>query len=188
MSPSVHQKYETDDGVGGYRYQRIGRRAAALAMLAEKGYRVLAKNDAWRSHSVCHERRHGPRRRPHGASERHRHCVRRACLAATTGFRNSGCAWKARPIIFRRGNFDLHVDKFWIDYHENGSVKSYNSTLTVLEQRSRRWPPRPSPSMIHSSIKASGFISPVMATPGTKSKIARVNIKDKEHRQGGQDG
>ena len=55
-------------------------------------------------------------------------------LEAIMGFRNSACVWKARPTIFPRGNFDLQVDKFWIDYHENGSVKSYNSTLTVVEQ------------------------------------------------------
>ncbi|TLY18626.1 MAG: cytochrome c biogenesis protein ResB, partial [Nitrospirae bacterium] len=34
--------------------------------------------------------------------------------------------------------FDLHVDKFWIDYYDNGAVKSYNSTLTVIENGEKK--------------------------------------------------
>jgi len=32
----------------------------------------------------------------------------------------------------------LHVDKFWIDYYDNGAVKSYNSTLTVIENGEKK--------------------------------------------------
>ena len=54
-------------------------------------------------------------------------------LGPATDPKNSASALKAKPIILPRRNFDLKGDKFWIDYHENGSVKSYKSSLRVAE-------------------------------------------------------
>ena len=54
-------------------------------------------------------------------------------LGSYYGFQEFGVCLEGQTYHIPRGNFDLKVDKFWIDYHENGAVKSYNSTLTVLE-------------------------------------------------------
>jgi cytochrome c biogenesis protein len=54
-------------------------------------------------------------------------------LGNVLGFRDFGVCLEGETYHIPQGNFDLHVDKFWIDYHDNGAVKSYNSTLTVIE-------------------------------------------------------
>ena len=54
-------------------------------------------------------------------------------LGSYYGFQEFGVCLEGQTYHIPRGNFDLKVEKFWIDYHENGAVKSYNSTLTVLE-------------------------------------------------------
>jgi len=55
-------------------------------------------------------------------------------LGNVIGFRDFGVCLEGQTYHIPQGNFDLHVDKFWIDYYENGAVKSYNSTLTVIDQ------------------------------------------------------
>ena len=54
-------------------------------------------------------------------------------LGNVIGFRDFGVCLEGETYHIPQGNFDLHVDKFWIDYYDNGAVKSYNSTLTVIE-------------------------------------------------------
>jgi len=54
-------------------------------------------------------------------------------LGNILGFRDFGVCLEGETYHVPQGNFDLHVDKFWIDYYDNGAVKSYNSTLTVIE-------------------------------------------------------
>jgi cytochrome c biogenesis protein len=54
-------------------------------------------------------------------------------LGNVWGFRDFGVCLEGETYHIPQGNFDLHVDKFWIDYYDNGAVKSYNSTLTVIE-------------------------------------------------------
>ena len=49
-------------------------------------------------------------------------------LGSYYGFQEFRGVLRGQTYHIPRGNFDLRVDKFWIDYHENGSVKSYNST------------------------------------------------------------
>src|SRR5207245_8938762 len=54
-------------------------------------------------------------------------------LGNILGFRDFGVCLEGETYHVPQGNFDLHVDTFWIDYYDNGAVKSYNSTLTVIE-------------------------------------------------------
>ncbi len=54
-------------------------------------------------------------------------------LGNVLGFRDFGVCLEGETYHIPQGKFDLHVDKFWIDYYDNGAVKSYNSTLTVIE-------------------------------------------------------
>src|SRR3989475_4517826 len=59
-------------------------------------------------------------------------------LGNILGFRDFGVCLEGETYHVPQGNFDLHVDKFWIDYYENGAVKSYNSTLTVIENGEKK--------------------------------------------------
>ena len=54
-------------------------------------------------------------------------------LGTAFGFRDFGVCLEGQTYHIPQGKFDLHVDKFWIDYYDNGAVKSYNSTLTIIE-------------------------------------------------------
>src|SRR5438876_2393211 len=54
-------------------------------------------------------------------------------LGTIVGFRDFGVCLEGQTYHIPQGKFDLHVDKFWIDYYDNGAVKSYNSTLSVFE-------------------------------------------------------
>src|SRR2546425_12589862 len=59
-------------------------------------------------------------------------------LGNILGFRDFGVCLEGETYHVPQGNFDLHVVKFWIDYYENGAVKSYNSTLTVIENGEKK--------------------------------------------------
>jgi len=59
-------------------------------------------------------------------------------LGNSLGFRDFGVCLEGETYHVPQGSFDLHVDKFWIDYYDNGAVKSYNSTLTVLENGEKK--------------------------------------------------
>jgi cytochrome c biogenesis protein len=71
------------------------------------------------------------------------------------------------------------VDKFWIDYHENGAVKSYNSTLTVVEggQQQMTKTITVNDPLVYKGI---WFYQSSYGDAWDQIEIARVNIKDKE--------
>jgi cytochrome c biogenesis protein len=77
-----------------------------------------------------------------------------------------------------RGNFDLRVDKFWIDYHENGSVKSYNSTLTVIDQGT---PTTTKTITVNDPLVYKGiwFYQSSYGDAWDQIEAARINIKEK---------
>jgi cytochrome c biogenesis protein len=104
-----------------------------VGLLAEKGYRVLAKNDPQEVTLYATKGIMG-RVGAHMAHLSATVIVLGGLIGSYYGFQEFGVCLEGQAYHIPKGNFDLHVDKFWIDYHENGSVKSYNSTLTVLEQ------------------------------------------------------
>ena len=98
----------------------------------EKGYRVLAKNEGGEVTLYATKGVMGSV----GAHMAHLSAtviVLGGLLGSYYGFQEFGVCLEGQTYHIPRGNFDLKVEKFWIDYHENGAVKRYNSTLTVLE-------------------------------------------------------
>ena len=93
----------------------------------EKGYRVLAKNEAGEVTLYATKGVLG-RVGAHMAHLSATVIVIGGLLGSYYGFQEFGVCLEGQTYHIPRGNFDLKVDKFWIDYHENGSVKSYNST------------------------------------------------------------
>ena len=77
-----------------------------------------------------------------------------------------------------RGNFDLRIDKFWIDYHENGSAKSYNSTLTVVDEGA---PKITKTITVNDPLVYKGiwFYQSSYGDAWDQIEVARVNIKEK---------
>lgn len=56
-----------------------------------------------------------------------------AALSGIAGFRSFLKVHEGVPVSVPHGNFSIVLDKFWIDYYENGRVKDYFSTLTVID-------------------------------------------------------
>ncbi len=54
-------------------------------------------------------------------------------IGSVTGFRDFGVGLPGQTYWIPQGEFNLTVDKFWMDYYENGAIKSYNSTLSVSD-------------------------------------------------------
>tara|TARA_B100000315_G_scaffold253581_1_gene292659 strand:+ start:1079 stop:2524 length:1446 start_codon:yes stop_codon:yes gene_type:complete len=54
-------------------------------------------------------------------------------IGSVTGFRDFGVGLPGQTYWIPQGEFNLKVDKFWMDYYANGAIKSYNSTLTVID-------------------------------------------------------
>ncbi|MER3425284.1 MAG: cytochrome c biogenesis protein ResB, partial [Nitrospiraceae bacterium] len=107
--------------------------AGMVQLFAEKGYRVLAKND---SQEVTLYATKGILGRV-GAHMAHLSAtviVLGGLIGSFWGFQEFGVCLEGQTYHIPKGNFDLRIDKFWIDYYDNGAVKSYNSTLTVLEK------------------------------------------------------
>lgn len=103
----------------------------ALAF-AERGYRVLVKKDETETTIYATKGIMG-RVAAHVAHLSVTVIVIGGILGNVVGFRDFGVCLEGETYHIPQGNFDLHVDKFWIDYYDNGAVKSYNSTLTVIE-------------------------------------------------------
>lgn len=99
---------------------------------AERGYRVLVNKDATETTVFATKGIMG-RVAAHVAHLSVTIIVLGGILGNVWGFRDFGVCLEGQTYHIPQGNFDLHVDKFWIDYHENGAVKSYNSTLSVIE-------------------------------------------------------
>ncbi|OGW43720.1 MAG: hypothetical protein A2132_01350 [Nitrospirae bacterium RBG_16_43_11] len=56
-----------------------------------------------------------------------------AALSSAIGFRGFLPVYEGVPVNVPEGNFTIVLDKFWIDYYENGKVKDYFSTITVID-------------------------------------------------------
>jgi cytochrome c biogenesis protein len=95
------------------------------------------------------------------------------------GFQEFGVCLEGQTYHIPKGNFDLHVDKFWIDYHENGSVKSYNSTLTVLEQGQKM---ATKTITVNDPLVYKGiwFYQSSYGDSWDRIDVARVNVKEKD--------
>ena len=94
------------------------------------------------------------------------------------GFQEFGVCLEGQTYHIPRGNFDLRVDKFWIDYHENGSVKSYNSTLTVIDQGT---PTTTKTITVNDPLVYKGiwFYQSSYGDAWDQIEAARINIKEK---------
>ncbi len=55
-------------------------------------------------------------------------------IGSVAGFRDFGIGLPGETYYIPQGDFSLKVEKFWMDYYENGAIKSYNSTLTVVDK------------------------------------------------------
>lgn len=148
-----------------------------VRMLADRGYRVLARND---SQEVTIYATKGIMGRV-GAHMAHLSAtviVLGGLIGSYWGFQEFGVCLEGETYHIPKGNFDLHVDKFWIDYHDNGAVKSYNSTLTVVEdgQEALTKTITVNDPLVYKGI---WFYQSSYGNAWDRVKVARVNIKDK---------
>jgi cytochrome c biogenesis protein len=155
------------------------RLAEGLAqLLAEKGYRVLAKKDP-NEITVYGTKGIMGRVGAHVAHLSATVIVLGGLIGSLYGFQEFGVCLEGQTYHIPRGNFDLRIDKFWIDYHENGAVKSYNSTLTVLDGGREA---------LHKTItvndplvyKGIWFYQSSYGDSWDQVEMARLNIKDKQ--------
>ncbi len=144
----------------------------------EKGYRVLAKNEPGEVTVYATKGVLG-RVGAHMAHLSATVIVLGGLLGSYYGFQEFGVCLEGQTYHIPRGNFDLKVDKFWIDYHENGSVKSYNSTLTVLEggQFVLTKTITVNDPLVYKGI---WFYQSSYGDAWDQIEVARINIKDKQ--------
>lgn len=144
----------------------------------EKGYRVLAKNEPGEITIYATKGVLG-RVGAHMAHLSATVIVLGGLLGSYYGFQEFGVCLEGLTYHIPRGNFDLKVDKFWIDYHENGSVKSYNSTLTVVEGGESKLTKT---ITVNDPLVYKGiwFYQSSYGDAWDQIEVARVNIKDKE--------
>ena len=149
-----------------------------VGMLAEKGYRVLAKNDPQEVTLYATKGITG-RVGAHMAHLSATVIVLGGLIGSYYGFQEFGVCLEGQTYHIPKGSFDLHVDKFWIDYHENGSVKSYNSTLTVLEQGQKM---ATKTITVNDPLVYKGiwFYQSSYGDAWDRIDVARVNVKEKE--------
>ncbi|TLY14798.1 MAG: cytochrome c biogenesis protein ResB [Nitrospirae bacterium] len=148
-----------------------------VRMLAEKGYRVLAKNEP---HEATLYATKGVMGRV-GAHMAHLSAtviVLGGLIGSTWGFQEFGVCLEGQTYHIPKGKFDLKIDKFWIDYHDNGAVKSYNSTLTVIDQGA---PVTTKTITVNDPLVYKGiwFYQSSYGDSWDQVEVARVNIKDK---------
>src|SRR3972149_9745736 len=60
-----------------------------------------------------------------------------AAISGVVGFRSFLPLYEGVPVSIPQGDFSIVLDKFWIDYYENGKVKDYFSTLTIIDNGKR---------------------------------------------------
>ena len=149
-----------------------------VGLLAEKGYRVLAKNDPQEVTLYATKGIMG-RVGAHMAHLSATVIVLGGLIGSYYGFQEFGVCLEGQTYHIPKGNFDLHVDKFWIDYHENGSVKSYNSTLTVLEQGQKM---ATKTITVNDPLVYKGiwFYQSSYGDSWDRIDVARVNVKEKD--------
>ncbi|MBI5810989.1 MAG: cytochrome c biogenesis protein ResB, partial [Deltaproteobacteria bacterium] len=56
-----------------------------------------------------------------------------AIVGSFSGFKDFRVIYVGSSIGVQGMDFNLRLDKFWIDYYESGQIKQYNSVLTVVE-------------------------------------------------------
>ena len=56
-----------------------------------------------------------------------------AALSSSIGFRDFLPIFEGVPVNVTEGNFTIVLDKFWIDFYENGVVKDYFSRLSIID-------------------------------------------------------
>jgi cytochrome c biogenesis protein len=149
-----------------------------VGLLAEKGYRVLAKNDP-QEVTVYATKGIMGRVGAHMAHLSATVIVLGGLIGSYYGFQEFGVCLEGQTYHIPKGNFDLHVDKFWIDYHENGSVKSYNSTLTVLEQGQKM---ATKTITVNDPLVYKGiwFYQSSYGDAWDRIDVARINVKEKD--------
>ncbi len=149
-----------------------------VQMLAEKGYRVLAKNEA-KEATLYGTKGVMGRVGAHMAHLSATVIVLGGLIGSYWGFQEFGVCLEGQTYHIPKGNFDLKVDKFWIDYHPNGSVKSYNSTLTVLEGGKEQLTKTISVNdpLVYKGI---WFYQSSYGDAWDRVEVARLNIKDKD--------
>jgi cytochrome c biogenesis protein len=147
-------------------------------MFAEKGYRVLARNDPEEVTLYATKGIMG-RVGAHMAHLSATVIVLGGLIGSYFGFQEFGVCLEGQTYHIPKGNFDLRVDKFWIDYHENGSVKSYNSTLTVVDQGAEV---TTKTITVNDPLVYKGiwFYQSSYGDSWDRVEVARLNIKDKE--------
>ncbi|MEW6544465.1 MAG: cytochrome c biogenesis protein ResB [Nitrospirota bacterium] len=149
-----------------------------VELLAEKGYRVLAKNEADGATLYATKGIMG-RVGAHMAHLSATVIVLGGLIGSYWGFQEFGVCLEGQTYHIPKGNFDLRIDKFWIDYHENGSVKSYNSTLTVIENDK---PVTTKTITVNDPLVHKGiwFYQSSYGDAWDRVEVARLNIKEKD--------
>lgn len=148
-----------------------------VRMLAEKGYHVLAKNDPKEVTLYATKGVMG-RVGAHMAHLSATVIVLGGLIGSYWGFQEFGVCLEGQTYHIPKGKFDLKIDKFWIDYHDNGAVKSYNSTLTVID---RGAPVTTKTITVNDPLVYKGiwFYQSSYGDSWDRVEVARVNIKDK---------
>ena len=145
--------------------------------LAEKGYMVLAKNEPGEATLYATKGIMG-RVGAHMAHLSATVIVTGGLIGSLYGFQEFGVCLEGQTYHIPKGAFDLRIDKFWIDYNENGSVKSYNSTLTVLEKGAEQ---TTKTITVNDPLVYKGiwFYQSSYGDAWDQVDVARVNVKDK---------
>ncbi|WP_447974258.1 cytochrome c biogenesis protein ResB [Nitrospira sp. Kam-Ns4a] len=146
--------------------------------LAEKGYRVLARNDPQETTLYATKGIMG-RVGAHMAHLSATVIVLGGLIGSYWGFQEFGVCLEGQTYHIPKGNFDLRIDKFWIDYYDNGAVKSYNSTLTVLDQGREALTKTITVNdpLVYKDI---WFYQSSYGDAWDRIEMARINVKDKE--------
>ena len=108
-----------------------------IDILGRKGYRVSASRT---QDSICVFGTKGIMGRvgAHVAHVSAAVIVLGGLIGSVAGFRDFGIGLPGETYYIPQGDFSLKVDDFWMDYYENGAIKSYNSTLTVIDDGRER--------------------------------------------------
>ncbi len=168
-------KQQADVSVGGTK-ESVAQ--GLVQHLVGKGYRVLAKNEP-EGVTVYATKGVMGRVGAHMAHLSATVIVLGGLIGSYYGFQEFGVCLEGQTYHIPRGNFDLKVDKFWIDYHENGSVKSYNSTLTVIDGGQ---PATTKTITVNDPLVYKGiwFYQSSYGDAWDQIEVARINIKDKD--------
>src|SRR5581483_2245636 len=149
-----------------------------VQMLAAKGYRVLASKDA-SDLTIYGTKGIMGRVGAHVAHLSATVIVLGGLIGSLYGFQEFGVCLEGQTYHIPKGNFDLRIDKFWIDYYDNGAVKSYNSSLTVLEQGQEKIAKT---ITVNDPLVYKGiwFYQSSYGDAWDQVELARINVKEKD--------